>query len=103
MVSNANRWHEILRAFGCSICPGTMYRKASDVIIDALAAGGEFGIFEGRSLAIWRWTIHNEINELKKQEKPAAVTPEGTPAPAPPSSLQTKIQQLSEVYSINVE
>ncbi|GJR17168.1 hypothetical protein Tco_0965695 [Tanacetum coccineum] len=23
MVSNANRWHEILRAFGCSICPGT--------------------------------------------------------------------------------
>nr|GEX02289.1 hypothetical protein CTI12_AA439240 [Tanacetum cinerariifolium] len=87
---------------------------------DALAAGGEFGILEGRSLALvhpivmaglfaytlyagylgWQWrrvrTIQNEINELKKQEKPAAVTPEGTPVPAPPSPLQTKIQQLSE-------
>ncbi|GJW37054.1 cyclin, C-terminal domain-containing protein [Tanacetum coccineum] len=86
--------------------------------MDALAGGGEFGIFEGRSLALvhpivmgglfdytlyagylgWKWrrvgTIQNEINELKKQEKPVAVTPEGTPVPAPPSTLQTKIQQL---------
>ena len=91
-----------------------------------MAAGGEYGILEGRSFALvhpivmgglfvytlyagylgWQWrrvrTIQNEINELKKQEKPAAVTPEGTPVPAPPSPLQTKIQQLSEVCLVNV-
>jgi hypothetical protein len=63
---------------------------------DALAAGGEFGILEGRSFALlhplvmgglfgytlwagylgWQWrrvrTVQDEINELKKQVKPAA-------------------------------
>lgn len=88
---------------------------------DAFAAGGEFGILEGRSLALihpivmgglfvytlyagylgWQWrrvrTIQDEINELKKQEKPVAVTPEGTPLqPTTPSPVQAKIQQLSE-------
>lgn len=89
---------------------------------DAFAAGGEFGILEGRSFALvhpivmgglfvytlyagylgWQWrrvrTIQDEINELKKQEKPVTVTPDGTPVESPtPSPLQTKIQQLSEV------
>ncbi|GJU95646.1 hypothetical protein Tco_1320402 [Tanacetum coccineum] len=83
-----------LKIFG-SMCGGG--------VIAALAAGGKFGIFEGRSLALvhlimmgvlfdytlyagylgWQWrrvgTKQNEINELKKQEKPAVVTPEGTP------------------------
>lgn len=94
---------------------------------DALAAGGEFGILEGRSLALvhpivmgglfaytlyagylgWQWrrvrTVQDEINELKKQEKPAAVTPEGTPIPAPPSPVQTKIQQLSEERKVLIK
>ncbi|KAL4566975.1 hypothetical protein LXL04_022545 [Taraxacum kok-saghyz] len=88
---------------------------------DAFAAGGEFGILEGRSVALihpivmgglfvytlyagylgWQWrrvrTTQDEINELKKQEKPVAVTPEGTPLqPTTPSPIQAKIQQLSE-------
>ncbi|KAL8140174.1 hypothetical protein V2J09_006195 [Rumex salicifolius] len=87
---------------------------------DALAAGGEFGIFEGRSFALihplamgglfvytlwagylgWQWrrvrTSQDEINELKKQVKPVAVTPDGTPDPSPPSPIQTKIQELTE-------
>lgn len=88
---------------------------------DALAAGGEFGIFEGRSFALihpivmsglfvytlyagylgWQWrsvrTIQNEINELKKEVKPVPVTPEGTPVEPPkPSPVEAKIQQLTE-------
>lgn len=89
---------------------------------DALAVGGEFGILEGRTFALihpivmgslffytlwagylgWQWrrvrTIQNEINELKKQVRPVAVTPEGSPpaeAP-PPSPIEAKIQQLTE-------
>ncbi|KAK1438066.1 hypothetical protein QVD17_03869 [Tagetes erecta] len=88
---------------------------------DAFAAGGEFGILEGRSLALvhpivmgglfvytlyagylgWQWrrvrTLQDEINELKKQDKaPVAVTvPEGA-APAPPSPAQLQIQRLTE-------
>ncbi|KAK1438067.1 hypothetical protein QVD17_03870 [Tagetes erecta] len=76
---------------------------------DAFAAGGEFGILEGRSLALvhpivmgglfvytlyagylgWHWrrvrTLQDEINELKKQDKAhvAVTVPEGA-APAPP-------------------
>lgn len=49
--------------------------------------------------------MQDEINDLKKQVvKPAvAVTPDGTPAPAgPPSPLETKIQQLTEVRIINL-
>lgn len=88
---------------------------------DALAAGGEFGILEGRSIALihpvvmgglfvwtlwagylgWQWrrvrTIQNEINELKKQVVPAAVAPDGKPVQAPPSPTELKIQQLTEV------
>lgn len=88
---------------------------------DALAAGGEFGILEGRTFALihpivmgflffytlwagylgWQWrrvrTIQNEINELKKQVKPTPVTPEGTPVEAAPSPVEIKIQQLTEV------
>ncbi|KVH91076.1 Protein of unknown function DUF4079 [Cynara cardunculus var. scolymus] len=49
----------------------------------------------------WQWrrvrTLQDEINDLKKQEKPVAVTPEGTPLqPTTPSPVQAKIQQLSE-------
>ncbi|CAI9764149.1 unnamed protein product [Fraxinus pennsylvanica] len=90
--------------------------------IDALAVGGEFGILEGRSFALihpivmsglffytlyagylgWQWrrvrTIQDEINELKKQMKPVAVIPEGTPpAELPkPSPVEAKILQLTE-------
>ncbi|GMH22526.1 hypothetical protein Nepgr_024369 [Nepenthes gracilis] len=88
---------------------------------DALAIDGEFGLLEGRTLSLihpvvmgslflytlwagflgWQWrrvrTIQNEINELKKQVKPVAVTPDGNPASdAPPSPVETKIQQLTE-------
>lgn len=87
---------------------------------DAFAAGGEFGILEGRTFALihpivmgglfvytlwagylgWQWrrvrTVQNEINELKKQEKPAPVTPDGTPVEAPPSPVALKIKQLTE-------
>ncbi|KGN56398.1 uncharacterized protein LOC101206421 [Cucumis sativus] len=87
---------------------------------DALAVGGEFGILEGRSFALihplvmgglfvytlwagylgWQWrrvrTVQNEINELKKQVAPAAVTPDGKPVEAPPSPTELKIQQLTE-------
>ncbi|XP_054784556.1 uncharacterized protein LOC129291297 [Prosopis cineraria] len=87
---------------------------------DAIAAGGEFGILEGRTFALihpivmgafffytlwagylgWQWrrvrTIQNEINELKKQLKPTPVTPDGNPVEAPPSPVELKIQQLTE-------
>ncbi|CAO2835425.1 unnamed protein product [Amaranthus hypochondriacus] len=89
---------------------------------DALAVQGQFGLLEGRTAALvhplamgglflytlyagylgWQWrrirTIQNEINELKKQVKPVAVASDGSPAdkPAPPSPIETKIQQLSE-------
>lgn len=89
---------------------------------DAFAVGGEFGILEGRSFALihplvmgglfvytlyagylgWQWrrvrTIQDEINELKKQIKPVAVTPDGSPPAQPPapSPLEAKIQQLTE-------
>ncbi|KAK8711379.1 hypothetical protein V6N13_146663 [Hibiscus sabdariffa] len=87
---------------------------------DALAVNGEFGILEGRSFALvhpivmgglffytlwagylgWQWrrvrTIQNEVNELKKQVKPAAVTPEGKPVEAPPSPVELQIQKLTE-------
>ncbi|KAM6583816.1 hypothetical protein CsatB_010818 [Cannabis sativa] len=87
---------------------------------NAAAAGGQFGILEGRSFALvhpivmgglfvytlwagylgWQWrrvrTIQNEINELKKQVKPVPVTPEGKPVEAPPSPVDLKIQQLTE-------
>ncbi|XP_024375353.1 uncharacterized protein [Physcomitrium patens] len=80
---------------------------------DAYAAGGEYGILEGRTLALihpvvmlaffvatgwagylgWQWrrvrTIQDEINELKKQV-PAAV--EG----APPSPVEGQIKELTE-------
>lgn len=88
---------------------------------DAFAVGGEFGILEGRSLALihpivmsglfvytlyagylgWQWrrvrTIQDEINQLKKEVKPVAVAPDGSTPPQPPSPVEAKIQQLSEV------
>lgn len=88
---------------------------------DAYAVGGEFGILEGRTTALihpivmgslfittlwtgylgWQWrrirTIQNEISELKKQVKPVAVTPDGTPASdSPPSPIEAQIQKLTE-------
>ncbi|XP_057980089.1 uncharacterized protein LOC131165925 isoform X2 [Malania oleifera] len=88
---------------------------------DAVAVGGEFGLLEGRTLALihpfvmgclffytlwagylgWQWrrvrTIQSEINELKKQVKPVPVSPEGSPvAEAAPSPIEAKIQQLTE-------
>lgn len=92
---------------------------------DALAVGGEFGIFEGRTFALihpivlgglffytlyagylgWQWrrvrTIQNEINELKKQIKPAPVTPDGKPLETSPSPVELKVQQLTEVGTRN--
>ncbi|KAF5178488.1 hypothetical protein FRX31_031925 [Thalictrum thalictroides] len=87
---------------------------------DALAVGGEFGLLEGRTVALihpivlgslffytlyagylgWQWrrvrTIQTEINELKKQLKPAQLaTPEGSP-PVQPSPIEITIQQLTE-------
>lgn len=52
----------------------------------------------------WQWrrvrTTQDEINELKKQVKPVAVTPEGTPVEPPaPSPVEAKIRQLTEVLS----
>lgn len=82
---------------------------------DAAAVGGEFGILEGRAFSIihpivmgglflntlyagylglqWRRvrTIQDEIDELKKQIKPA-----GGDQPPKPSPLESKIQQLTE-------
>lgn len=87
---------------------------------NAVAVGGEFGILEGRTFALihpivmasfffytlwagylgWQWrrvrTTQNEINDLKKQVKPAPVTPEGVPVEAAPSPVELKIQQLTE-------
>ncbi|XP_039135241.1 uncharacterized protein LOC120272475 [Dioscorea cayenensis subsp. rotundata] len=94
---------------------------------DALAADGEFGILEGRSLALihpivmsglflytlwagylgWQWrrvrTIQNEINELKQQVKPpapAAVTAGAQSAaasPPPPASLSPIESQIQKL------
>ena len=94
---------------------------------DALAAGGEFGIFEGRTFALihpivlgglffytlyagylgWQWrrvrTIQNDINELKKQLKPAPVTPDGKSLEnSPPSPVELEIQKLTEVSGSRV-
>ncbi|CAN6236952.1 unnamed protein product [Urochloa humidicola] len=92
---------------------------------DAVAAGGEYGILEGRSFALlhplvmgglfaytlwagylgWQWrrvrTIQDDINDLKKQLKPAAVTAGGDsssspPPPAPKSPVEIKIDELTE-------
>ena len=83
----------------------------------AWAAGGEFGILEGRTLALvhpivmgglfvytlwagylgWQWrrvrTIQEEINTLKKTETGAKPADEG----APPSPLELQIKELTEV------
>ena len=100
---------------------------------DALAAGGEFGILEGRSFALlhplvmgglfgytlwagylgWQWrrvrTVQDEINDLKKQLKPAAAAAPAAvgagdasssaapPPPAPKSPAEIKIDELTEV------
>lgn len=95
---------------------------------EALAVGGEFGILEGRSFALlhplvmgglfaytlwagylgWQWrrvrTIQDEVNELKKQVKPAAAaTPAAVgssssppPPAAPKSPVEIKIDELAE-------
>jgi hypothetical protein len=95
---------------------------------EALAVGGEFGILEGRSFALlhplvmgglfaytlwagylgWQWrrvrTIQDEVNELKKQLKPAAAaTPAAVgssssppPPAAPKSPVEIKIDELAE-------
>ncbi|CAN4111402.1 unnamed protein product [Withania somnifera] len=74
---------------------------------DALAACGEFGIFEGRSFALihpivigdlFAYTLYaDEINQLKKEVGPVPVTREGTPVQPPkPSPVEAKIQQLTE-------
>lgn len=86
-----------------------------------MAVQGEFGLLEGRTSSLvhpivmgglffytlwagylgWQWrrvrTIQNEINELKKQVKPVAVAPDGSPpANASPSPIETNIQKLTE-------
>lgn len=105
---------------------------AAAVPPDALAAGGEFGILEGRSFALlhplvmgglfgytlwagylgWQWrrvrTVQDEINDLKKQLKPAAAAAPAAvgagdasssaapPPPAPKSPAEIKIDELTE-------
>ena len=83
----------------------------------AWASGGEFGILEGRTLALvhpivmgglfvytlwagylgWQWrrvrTVQEEINSLKKTETGAKPADEG----APPSPLELQIKELTEV------
>ncbi|KAJ7532765.1 hypothetical protein O6H91_13G019300 [Diphasiastrum complanatum] len=83
---------------------------------EAWAVSGEFGLLEGRSLSLvhpivmgglfvytlwagylgWQWrsirTIQDEINELKKQVKPK----EEGGAATPPSSVEVKINELTE-------
>lgn len=85
------------------------------VVQDAYAAGGEFGILEGRIFSLihpivmislfvatgyagylgWQWrrvrTIQDDINALKKQVPVAA---EGQTAPSP---IEAQIKELSEV------
>ncbi|KAF2618637.1 hypothetical protein F2Q68_00041901 [Brassica cretica] len=90
---------------------------------DAAAAGGQFGILEGRSFALihpivmgglfvytlyagylgWQWrrvrTIQSEINELKKQVKPTPVSPDGSTvvdSSSPPSATELEIRRLTE-------
>jgi hypothetical protein len=89
---------------------------------DAQAVGGELGILEGRSVALlhplvmgglfaytlwagylgWQWrrvrTVQDEINDLKKQVKPAAVGGAGDAPqpPAPKSAVEVKIDELAE-------
>uniref|UniRef100_A0ACD5TBX8 Uncharacterized protein n=1 Tax=Avena sativa TaxID=4498 RepID=A0ACD5TBX8_AVESA len=93
---------------------------------DALAVGGELGILEGTSVALlhpiimgglfaytlwagylgWQWrrvrTVQDEINELKKQLKPAAAAvavgagDSAPPPPAPKSPTEIKIDELTE-------
>lgn len=87
---------------------------------DAYAAGGEFGILEGRIFSLihpivmislfvatgyagylgWQWrrvrTIQEDINALKKQVPVAA---EGQTAPSP---IEAQIKELSEVCSIHI-
>ncbi|RWV88758.1 hypothetical protein GW17_00049130 [Ensete ventricosum] len=97
---------------------------------DALAVDGEFGILEGRTIALvhpvvmgglfvytlwagylgWQWrrvrTIQNEINDLKQAAPAAPMTvaarsdAEASP-PASPSPAEAKIQQLTEFVSTN--
>jgi len=90
------------------------------VVQDAYAAGGEFGILEGRIFSLihpivmislfvatgyagylgWQWrrvrTIQEDINALKKQVPVAA---EGQTAPSP---IEAQIKELSEVCSIHI-
>ena len=75
-------------------------------LIHPIVMGGLFVYTLYAGYLGWQWrrvrTTQDEINELKKQEKPVAVTPEGTPLqPTTPSPIQAKIQQLSEVISCN--
>eukprot|EP00262_Sarcandra_glabra_P008016 TRINITY_DN21187_c0_g1_i1.p1 TRINITY_DN21187_c0_g1~~TRINITY_DN21187_c0_g1_i1.p1 ORF type:complete len:280 (-),score=28.75 TRINITY_DN21187_c0_g1_i1:199-1038(-) len=86
---------------------------------DAVAIDGEFGLLEGRTLALvhplvmgslffytlwagylgWQWrrvrTIQNEINELKKEVKPVLAV-ESAELTVPISPAESKIQQLTE-------
>lgn len=93
---------------------------------DALAVGGEFGILEGRSVALihplvmgslflytlwagylgWQWrrvrTIQDEINELKKQVKPpvpaaVAAGADGSTAAPPPAPPSPVEQQIQKL------
>lgn len=93
---------------------------------DALAAGGEFGILEGRTVALihpivmsglfvytlwagylgWQWrrvrTIQDEINELKKQVKPpvpaaVAAGADGEAQPPPPAPPSPVEQKIQQL------
>ncbi|WVZ78091.1 hypothetical protein U9M48_025856 [Paspalum notatum var. saurae] len=90
---------------------------------DALAVGGEFGILEGRSVALlhplvmgglfaytlwagylgWQWrrvrTIQDDINELKKQLNKPAATPAAVGAassPPPPAAPKSPVETKIE-------
>lgn len=73
----------------------------SFALIHPIVMGGLFFYTLWAGYLGWQWrrvrTIQNEINELKKQVAPAAVTPDGKPVEAPPSPTELKIQELTEV------
>lgn len=118
-LNGQERQNEILHYLSLSALTGVV--ALVPFLVDteqAFAINGEFGILEGRSASLihpivmgglfvytlwtgylgWQWrrirTIQDEINELKKQVNPQPKK-EGDP-PAPPSPIETKIQQLTE-------
>lgn len=73
-------------------------------LIHPIVMGGLFFYTLWAGYLGWQWrqvrTIQNEITELKKQVKPAPVTPEGKTVEVAPSPVELKIKQLTEVGTL---